>query len=234
MIGEIFDRVYNLASLTSAPLTDVQTTLVPPGACPGHFDMKPSEARSVEECDLLLRHGFESFLPRSLPRSVRTLAVRPSENEMTPPGQAEAARSIAAAFAGMRPAWGAFFRARLDAYLAELDAAGRVIARDAEALGVRGVPVAVSVRLEPFFRTFFQYLAQEGQQAAGVVALREPLAVHDAAVVEHPVRVQEPVGGDQVHLRMGRPAGHQGLQDARRGALAHRHAAGADDADSDG
>ncbi len=128
------------------------TTLVPPGACPGHFDMKPSEARSVEECDLLLRHGFESFLPRSLPRSVRTLAVRPSENEMTPPGQAEAARSIAAAFAGMRPAWGAFFRARLDAYLAELDAAGRVIARDAEALGVRGVPVAVSVRLEPFFR----------------------------------------------------------------------------------
>lgn len=31
VIGEIFDRVYNLASLTSVPLTDVQTTLVPPG-----------------------------------------------------------------------------------------------------------------------------------------------------------------------------------------------------------
>jgi nitrite reductase (NO-forming) len=31
VIGEIFDRVYNLASITSAPLTDVQTTLVPPG-----------------------------------------------------------------------------------------------------------------------------------------------------------------------------------------------------------
>ena len=31
VIGEIFDRVYNQASLTSAPLTDVQTTLVPPG-----------------------------------------------------------------------------------------------------------------------------------------------------------------------------------------------------------
>jgi nitrite reductase (NO-forming) len=31
VIGEIFDRVYNLASLTSPPLTDVQTTLVPPG-----------------------------------------------------------------------------------------------------------------------------------------------------------------------------------------------------------
>jgi nitrite reductase (NO-forming) len=31
VIGEIFDQVYGQASLTSAPLTDVQTTLVPPG-----------------------------------------------------------------------------------------------------------------------------------------------------------------------------------------------------------
>ena len=31
VIGEIFDRVYDQASLTANPLTDVQTTLVPPG-----------------------------------------------------------------------------------------------------------------------------------------------------------------------------------------------------------
>jgi len=31
VIGEIMDRVYDQASLTSPPLTDVQTTLVPPG-----------------------------------------------------------------------------------------------------------------------------------------------------------------------------------------------------------
>lgn len=31
LVGEIFDRVYDKASLTSPPLTDVQTTLVPPG-----------------------------------------------------------------------------------------------------------------------------------------------------------------------------------------------------------
>jgi nitrite reductase (NO-forming) len=31
VIGEIFDHVYNLASLTAAPLTDVQTITVPPG-----------------------------------------------------------------------------------------------------------------------------------------------------------------------------------------------------------
>jgi len=31
VIGEIFDRVYSQAALTAAPLTDVQTTTVPPG-----------------------------------------------------------------------------------------------------------------------------------------------------------------------------------------------------------
>jgi nitrite reductase (NO-forming) len=31
LIGEIFDKVYDLASLTGAPLTDVQTVTVPPG-----------------------------------------------------------------------------------------------------------------------------------------------------------------------------------------------------------
>jgi nitrite reductase (NO-forming) len=31
VVGEIFDKVYALASLTSAPLTDVQTIAVPPG-----------------------------------------------------------------------------------------------------------------------------------------------------------------------------------------------------------
>ncbi len=46
VIGEIFDRVYDQASLTSPPLTNVQTTLVPPGGAtvaefklevPGHY-----------------------------------------------------------------------------------------------------------------------------------------------------------------------------------------------------
>ena len=31
VIGEIFDRAYPLASITSAPMTDVQTITVPPG-----------------------------------------------------------------------------------------------------------------------------------------------------------------------------------------------------------
>lgn len=40
IIGEIFDKVYNLGSLTSAPLADVQTVLVPPGGATA-VELKP-------------------------------------------------------------------------------------------------------------------------------------------------------------------------------------------------
>ena len=69
-------------------------------------------------------------------------------------------------------------------------------------------------------------LAQEPQQASRVVALRKPLAVHDAALLQHRVRVEEAVGRHQIDLRMVGPAGQQRLQDASERALADRHAAG--------
>ena len=73
-------------------------------------------------------------------------------------------------------------------------------------------------------------LAQHPQQLAGVVPLGEALAVHQPALVEHPVRVEEPVGGDQVDLRMVGPLGEQRLEDAGERALADGDAAGdADD-----
>jgi hypothetical protein len=44
-------------------------------------------------------------------------------------------------------------------------------------------------------------------------------------VLEHPVRIEESVGGDQVDLRMVGPLFEQRLQDAREGALADGDAA---------
>ena len=69
-------------------------------------------------------------------------------------------------------------------------------------------------------------VAQERQQAAGVVALREPLAGHQAALLEDGVGVEEAVGGDEVDVRMVRPARQQRLQDAGERALADGDAAG--------
>jgi len=64
VIGEIFDRVYNLASLTSEPLTDVQTTLVPPGgATMVEFELEvPGNYILVDHALSRLQRGLAGFL----------------------------------------------------------------------------------------------------------------------------------------------------------------------------
>jgi nitrite reductase (NO-forming) len=64
VIGEIFDRVYDQASLTAAPLTDVQTTLVPPGgATMVEFKLEvPGRYILVDHALSRLQRGLAGFL----------------------------------------------------------------------------------------------------------------------------------------------------------------------------
>ena len=64
VIGEIFDRVFDQASLTGAPLTDVQTTLVPPGgATMVEFKLEvPGSFILVDHALSRLQRGLAGFL----------------------------------------------------------------------------------------------------------------------------------------------------------------------------
>jgi nitrite reductase (NO-forming) len=64
VIGEMFDRVYNQASLTSAPLTDVQTTIVPPGgATMVEFGLEvPGRYILVDHALSRLQRGLAGYL----------------------------------------------------------------------------------------------------------------------------------------------------------------------------
>ena len=64
VIGEIFDRVYDLASLTADPLTDVQTTLVPPGgATMVEFELQvPGNFLLVDHALSRLQRGLAGYL----------------------------------------------------------------------------------------------------------------------------------------------------------------------------
>ncbi|HAX68326.1 MAG TPA: nitrite reductase, copper-containing [Anaerolineae bacterium] len=64
VIGEIFDRVYDQASITSAPLTDVQTTLVPPGgATMVEFTLEvPGNYILVDHALSRLQRGLAGYL----------------------------------------------------------------------------------------------------------------------------------------------------------------------------
>jgi nitrite reductase (NO-forming) len=64
VIGEIFDRVYEQASLTSPALTNVQTTSVPPGgATMVEFRLEvPGRYILVDHALARLQHGLAGFL----------------------------------------------------------------------------------------------------------------------------------------------------------------------------
>ena len=64
VIGEIFDRVYNQASLTTPAMTDVQTTLVPPGgATVVEFNLEvPGRYILVDHALSRLERGLAGFL----------------------------------------------------------------------------------------------------------------------------------------------------------------------------
>jgi nitrite reductase (NO-forming) len=64
VIGEIFDRVYDQASLTSPALTNVQTTLVPPGgATMVEFDLEvPGNYILVDHALARLQRGLAGYL----------------------------------------------------------------------------------------------------------------------------------------------------------------------------
>ena len=64
VIGEIFDRVYNQASLTTDPMTDVQTTLVPPGgATMVEFELEvPGRYILVDHALSRLQRGLAGYL----------------------------------------------------------------------------------------------------------------------------------------------------------------------------
>ena len=64
VIGEIFDRVYDQASLTATPLTNVQTTLVPTGgATMVEFKMEvPGRYILVDHSLSRMEHGLVGFL----------------------------------------------------------------------------------------------------------------------------------------------------------------------------
>ncbi|HKI54415.1 MAG TPA: copper-containing nitrite reductase [Anaerolineales bacterium] len=64
VIGEMFDRVYNYGSLTTPPMTEVQTTLVPPGGATAvEFQLQvPGRYILVDHALSRLQRGLAGFL----------------------------------------------------------------------------------------------------------------------------------------------------------------------------
>lgn len=75
------------------------TVLMPPGSCPGHYDMRPEDARILSRGASLFVHGYESTIPKIVESSslsgkkVHTIKV--TGNWLLPSVYAKAAKEVA-------------------------------------------------------------------------------------------------------------------------------------------
>ena len=50
-------------------------SLIPPGSCPGHFDLKPRDAMALSEAKVILRHDYQRYLDDKLSAQNRSLTI---------------------------------------------------------------------------------------------------------------------------------------------------------------
>lgn len=103
------------------------TTLIAPGTCPGHSDLRPKEVTNVSRSGLLLMHGYEKpvrkildSLGKKRPR-VRTIDV--TGNWLIPDNYIRASRLVARALTESDPSGSAYYKSRLKTLEAECRAA---------------------------------------------------------------------------------------------------------------
>jgi zinc transport system substrate-binding protein len=97
--------------------TDV-LSLIPPGMCPGHFDMSPSQVNKLSKCEVLLLFDFQKSISDSLSRlkerGLKIRTVECPEGMCLPQTYLTIARSAADALSQDDPAKRAEYDKRLE------------------------------------------------------------------------------------------------------------------------
>ncbi len=153
---------------------DLQVSvLVPPGSCPGHFDIKVHHLRLLEESGILLAHGFEEYLP-DIRRSVSAPDFEPhliriEGGWLTPDGMSALYRQVAAHLANVFPEDADVFESGLSGALGRIAETEALVRSIAEDRGFSGVKILCNAHLGGF-------LAHLGFETAAVYGRREDLS----------------------------------------------------------
>lgn len=131
------------------------TVIIPPGACPGHFDPKPSDVQALADAKLFLKHGWEGFAANLVKgannSNLAVVDVKVDGNWMLPEVQAKAVEPVVAAVSNADPSGKQTYQERGDKYRKEVLATGDRL--KAKAMGkLKGIKVLCSQQQEPFIR----------------------------------------------------------------------------------
>jgi zinc transport system substrate-binding protein len=123
-------------------------TLIPPGVCPGHYDLKPSDIEALANSTALFIHDYQEYFQNI------TGAIEAAENPdliitvlnvtgnwMVPAVQAEAVGKIAQALAQIDPENAAYYQQRAADREQAILAKGEEVENTLQEAGVEGVKV---------------------------------------------------------------------------------------------
>jgi zinc transport system substrate-binding protein len=122
-------------------------SILPPGSCPGHFDLAPSALPALRSAALVLRHDFQGALDAKMASlgasNVASVAVSSHGSLLVPGNYLTLARETAAALARRFPEREARFRERLSTVEARVSAIeGEILAGGRPWKGARAIASA--------------------------------------------------------------------------------------------
>ncbi|MGE4551484.1 MAG: metal ABC transporter solute-binding protein, Zn/Mn family [Desulfovibrionaceae bacterium] len=146
-------------------------TLIPGGACPGHYDLRPGDLRFLHSAALLVLESYQTGMAnmRELVRAAENerlaiFALPQAEGSMLPDAQRAATRALASRLAKLWPKRAADLARAAARRLAAIDAAEAAQRAVLARAGAAGTPALCSVLQAPFARwTGLRVLAEYGR-----------------------------------------------------------------------
>lgn len=133
-----------LADLTTKVVGDVATVeyIMPAGACPSHFDSRPSDVNQVASADVIVQIGWEGWLNQLITSSGNDGVPRVRTADLgewnIPEGAKAHVDHIAEELGTAFPEHASIFTANAEAYKAEIDAKAEELRSLMRAEGVEG------------------------------------------------------------------------------------------------
>lgn len=118
-------------------------SLVQPGVCPAHFDVRPSNVYDVSEASLILCHGFEPWLDDLINSSgnkdVKKVLLKGSWS--TPDSAMQRVEEVKDALSEVSPENAEYFNENADKMIEEIRETAESIKKEAESLNVENIDV---------------------------------------------------------------------------------------------
>ena len=123
-------------------------TLIPPGVCPGHYDVKPGDIMALANSKALFIHDYQQnfenitgLIEAAENPDLIITVINVTGNWMTPPVQAEAVDKIAQALGEIDPENAAYYQGRAAERVQAILAKGEEVRSELLGAGVEGVKV---------------------------------------------------------------------------------------------